>query len=131
LADAELATAPANSLATSVGLTPVHHALNQPIMPNGSHPFHPGILVTRGVLEEECRELMVKFFRKRRQQAKEAKAAAAAAAAAAEADLGSSVTESVGSSGLLSSDAGDAVKQQRALYLGSQSSDSDSDTDAS
>ncbi|KAF6259170.1 cytidine deaminase-like protein [Scenedesmus sp. NREL 46B-D3] len=80
----DIITATAAVVATSqvrapAGLSAVRNC--QPIMPSGSHPFHPVILVTRGVLEEDCRDIMVKFFRRRRKQTKDAKEAAAAAAA--------------------------------------------------
>jgi hypothetical protein len=92
-------------------------------MPNGRHPFHPDISVTRGVLEQECRELMVKFFRRRRNQAKEAKAAAAAAAAATE--MASRGVDSGDSSCAVCCSAGDGMGQQGAQYLGSAASDSE------
>jgi hypothetical protein len=110
-----------------------HVSSSQPIMPSGSHPFHPDITVTRGVLEEECRELMVKFFRRRRKQAKEAKAAAAAATAAAAADA--AVAADVGGAagqpnegmGLSSSLAGSDDDKLQARYLGSKATDASSD----
>jgi hypothetical protein len=40
------------------------------IQPVGPHPFHPNISVTRGVLEDECKQLMVDFFARRRAQQK-------------------------------------------------------------
>lgn len=53
-----------------------------PIMPCGCHPFHPNIKVTRGVLEAECKQLMVNLFKQRRQEQKANKDTRTAARAA-------------------------------------------------
>eukprot|EP00887_Chlorella_sp_A99_P000738 scaffold5.g738.t1 len=37
-----------------------------PVAPARPHPFHPGLEVRRGVLEEECGKEMREFFRRRR-----------------------------------------------------------------
>jgi hypothetical protein len=79
------------------------------------------------VLEEDCRELMVKFFRRRRKQAKEAKAAAAAAAAAVAADVGDAAAQPIEGRGLSSSVAGGGDGELRARYLGSEATDAGSD----
>jgi len=50
------------------------------IEPVGPHPFHPNLEVTRGVLQQECADLLRSFFRRRRQGAADAKAAACAEA---------------------------------------------------
>lgn len=36
------------------------------IEPVGPHPFHPRMAVSRGVLEAECSDIMIRFFQKRR-----------------------------------------------------------------
>lgn len=41
------------------------------IWPVGPHPFHPELQVARGVLGDECAELLREFFRKRRRETKE------------------------------------------------------------
>ncbi len=46
------------------------------IQPAGPHPFHPNLQVTRGVLKDECAELLRAFFRRRREEAAAEKAAA-------------------------------------------------------
>jgi hypothetical protein len=120
-----LATQP---MAAPARLSPV--SSGQPIMPSGSHPFHPDITVTKGVLEEDCRELMVKFFKRRRKQAKEAKAAAAAAAAveaAAAADVDAAAAQSNEGRGLPENVAGSGDGELRARYFDSEAIDARSD----
>ncbi|KIZ07755.1 hypothetical protein MNEG_0200 [Monoraphidium neglectum] len=41
------------------------------IRPLGPHPFHPALGVTRGLLRDECAELLRAFFRRRRHEAEE------------------------------------------------------------
>lgn len=48
-----------------------------PGAPARPHPFHPDMVVRRGVLAEECAALMKGFFARRRKEAAAAKAAAA------------------------------------------------------
>ncbi len=48
-----------------------------PGAPARPHPFHPDLVVRRGVLAEECAALMKGFFARRRKEAAAAKAAAA------------------------------------------------------
>lgn len=44
---------------------------NKRIRPVGPHPFHPGMLITRGVMPDECAEVLQTFFRRRRSLAKD------------------------------------------------------------
>ena len=41
------------------------------IWPVGPHPFHPDLEVTRGVLEQDCADLLRSFFRMRRRESKD------------------------------------------------------------
>lgn len=48
------------------GSQPLEGKVNEPILPLGPHPFHPGICISRGILQIECAELLQAFFRQRR-----------------------------------------------------------------
>lgn len=39
-----------------------------PIVPRAAHPFHPDIMVRRGVLADACGDVLRQFFRRRRME---------------------------------------------------------------
>lgn len=51
------------------GDTGTSSSLEPPVQQTGPvHPFHPKIVIRRGILEDECSEIMQQFFKLRRKK---------------------------------------------------------------